>query len=312
MVSVYSAPKTIFHRLWNEPPPSLALEFTPEGLAAARWRPGAGALERFSFEPLAEGALRPSPVRENLARPEEVRRAAAAALQNVVRRPGGRLALFLPDLAARVSTITFEQLPDKHDEVLPLIRWRLKKTVPFEIEEASVAYHRQGRGEEGEEVLVSVALTSIVRQYEATVESLGYEPGFATLSSLAALGLVDSQPGRAAGTMLLRSTGSLMTILLTSPGRLRVFRASELPPGGNSLEEIVSDAYGSAVYYQDNYKETVERIYLAGFGQQTAALQEAIERELGVRPGGLLLPGMRSADAKFLGIYGMVAEQAKE
>jgi hypothetical protein len=112
--------------------------------------------------------------------------------------------------------------------------------------------------------------------------------------------------------MLVRRVGPLLTIVLTSPGRLRIFRSAELPPGGSPLEEIVTDVYGSAVYFQDNFQEAVERIYLAGFEDQTEALREVIERELGVRPAGLLLPGLRSADAKFLGIYGMVAEQAKE
>ena len=311
-MGVYSAPKTVFHRLWREPPPSLALEFAHEGVAAARWTPGAGAIERFTYEPLPEGALRPSPVRENLARPEEVRRAVMNALHNVSRRPGGNLALFLPDLTARVSVVTFEQLPEKRDDLEPMVRWKLKKTVPFEIDEAALAYQRQGRSGQGEELVVAVVPSSVVRQYEALVEPLGYQPGFVTLSSLAALGLIDSQPGRPAGAMLVRRVGPLLTIVLTSPGRLRIFRSAELPPGGSPLEEIVTDVYGSAVYFQDNFQEAVERIYLAGFEDQTEALGEVIERELGVRPAGLLLPGLRSADAKFLGIYGMVAEQAKE
>lgn len=314
MAGAYSAPKTLLHRLWREPPPSLALEFTPEGVAAARWTPGAGTVDQFTFESLPEGALRASPVRENLVRPDDVRRVTANALQNVSRRGGGNIALFLPDVAARVSVISFDQLPDKKEEVLPLIRWRLKKTVPFEIDDASLSYQRQGRSREGEEVAVAVVPTVIIRQYEVLAESLGYQPGFVTLSSLAALGLIDPDHGRAGGAMLLRSTGPLMTIVVTSPGRLRIFRSNELPPGADAstLEEIVGDVYGSVVYFQDNYKEAVERIYLAGFGVQTRALQDAIEAEVCVRPQSLLVPGARAEDAKFLGIYGMIAEQAKE
>jgi len=97
-------------------------------------------------------------------------------------------------------------------------------------------------------------------------------------------------------------------------GRLRIFRATELPPGEevHSLEEVVADIYGSAVYFQDTCKQGVERVYLAGFGERTPDLEQALSRELDLRPQALLVPGTRARDAKFLGIYGMVAEQAKE
>ncbi len=320
--SVYSAPKSLFHRLWYEPPPSLGVEFLREGVAVARWTPGHGLVEHLTTEPLPEEALRPSPVRENFQQPEEVRKALATALGRLARRGGGgNLALFLPDVAARVSVLDFHQFPEKHEEALPLIRWRLRKSVPFEIEEAAVGYQRQGgssapaaaRGP-GREVVAAAAPRAVVRQYETALESLGYHPGFVTLSSLAALGLVTPRSdGRRSGTMLLRSAGRLLTIVVTSLGGLRMFRATELPgEEAHSVEEVVTDVYGSAVYFQDNHGDTVDRIYLAGFGERTAEVQDWTERELGVRPQPLLVPGTRGEEARFLGIYGMVAEQAKQ
>ncbi len=325
--SVYSAPRSLFHRLWYEPPPSLAVEFSGDAVAVARWAPGQGTVERFSTEPLGEGALRPSPVRENFLRPDEVRRALATALERAARRGGGgNVAIFLPDVAARVSVLSFEQLPEKPDEALPLIRWRLKKSVPFEIDEAIVGYRRlgeaspapatlraAGRAGPSQEVVVAAAPRVVVGQYESALESFGYRPGFVTVSSLAALGLVTPREGHAGGTMLLRSAGRLLTIVVTSLGRLRMFRATEVPGDEkHSIEEVVSDAYGSAVYFQDHHGAAVDRIFLAGFGPATPELQQAAERELGVSPQPLVVPGGSGADEQFLGIYGMVAEQAKQ
>ncbi len=311
---VYSAPRNLFQRLWNEPPPSLAVEFSSAGVAAARWTPGAGTAEQVAVAPLAEGALRPSPVRENLARPDDVRRALASALGQVSRRNGGNLAVFLPDVSARVSVVTFEQLPNKAEEAASLIRWRLKKTVPFEMEDATLAYFPQGQSMEGQEVVVAVTPHAVVRQYEMLLDSLEYEPGFVTLSSMAALGLLpESRADRASGTMLVRGAGSLLTIVVTSAGRLRIFRATELPAGeeARTLEEVFADAYSSAVYFQDSYGGKVEQIYLAGFGAQTAGLQELMSTELGLQAQPLAVPGIRGEEAGFLGFQGMIAEQAR-
>ena len=155
----------------------------------------------------------------------------------------------------------------------------------------------------------------VVHQYEAALEALGYQPGFVTLSSLAAIGLLSSRDTSAGrGAMLLRSSGRLLTILMAGSGRVRMFRSFELPPGEQprSLEEVLADVYSSAVYFQDNFGEVLEQIYLAGFGGQTPQLQELIEQELNVPAQPLLVPGASSEDTHFLGLYGMIAEQAKE
>ena len=315
MASAFSVSRNLFHRLWDEPPPSLAVEFSSGGVAAACWTPGAGTADRFTSEPLPEEALRPSMVRDNVLRPDEVRSVLAELLGRVSRRNGGNLAVLLPDVAARVSPLVLEQLPARREEAQALLRWRLKKTVPFEVEQASLAYQPLGDSPEGREVLVAVAPSGVVRQYEAALESLGYQPGFVTLSSLAAIGLLPSvAPGAGSGTMLLRSAGRLVTILATGSGKLRMFRSSDLPAEEQprSLEEILADAYSSAVYFQDNFGETLERIYLAGFGEQTPQLQALIQQELDVRAQPLLVPGARSEDNDFLGLHGMIAGQAKQ
>ncbi len=314
MASVYSAPKTFVHRLWYDPPPSLALEFTGAGVAACEWTPGAGQVGNFSSEAWPDGTLRPSPVRENMLRPDEVRRAAATVLDRATRRRGGNIALLLPDVAARVSVLTFEQFPGKAEDRLPLIRWRLKKTVPFEIDDAMLSYQRQGRSREGEEIAVAVSPGAIVRQYEAITQSLGFQPGFVSLSSLAMLGLLSEADSAPAGTMLLRAAAGLLTIVLLSPHKLRIFRSTELPAGADAaaLDGVVRDAYSSAVYFQDNFGEKISRIFLAGFGERTGELREAVGRELGVQPQNLIAPGARTQDEQYLGIYGIIAEQARE
>ena len=48
--------------------------------------------------------------------------------------------LVVPDAAVRVLLLDFDQLPAKAAEALPVVRFRLKKLLPFDADEAMVSY----------------------------------------------------------------------------------------------------------------------------------------------------------------------------
>ena len=63
----------------------------------------------------------------------------------------------LPDAAVRVMLLDFEALPAKHDEAEGVIRFRLKKSLPFDVDKAKVSYHVQPSNG-GVRVIAAVAL----------------------------------------------------------------------------------------------------------------------------------------------------------
>src|SRR3990172_3837816 len=149
------------------------------------WRRGDGSWSRLgavAWRPLAEGAVEVSPLRENLLRPDEVRQALAGCLESLGRPGGGEsasravdMALVIPDQAARVFFLDFDSFPNRPALAIPLIRWKLKKSVPFDIDAATVSYLAT-RGEPGWQVLAVVSPEAILRQYEALAEGLGLKP----------------------------------------------------------------------------------------------------------------------------------------
>jgi type IV pilus assembly protein PilM len=290
----------------------------------ARWTPGAARPERLAVRPLPADALRPQPVRENLAAVSVVAEAVGAALDEAQAvNPSKRrreIALLLPDMSARVTVLSFDQLPEKNEDYLPLLRFRLKKTVPFDVDDAAIAWRpmmlRAGRKDgNSRDLLVAVTPRAIVRQYEAIFEQLGYLPGEVTVSTLAALNLMVDLPDAASGSMLLRSTGSQMTIAVTSQQELRVLRAAEYGDerfdGGDNSERF-RDIYSCAVFFQDTYGGKVDRIWHTGFDDFAEPLWAQVESELGVRAKPLVIPGL--ADERhtaYLGLFGKLAETAR-
>ena len=98
--------------------------------------------------------------------------------------------MILPDYCARVAVLDFDTFPSDLEEQQALVRFRLKKSVPFEVDTAVVSYVEQPRSGAKVEVLAAVMSSDIVVQYEAPFRAAGFHPGLVTTSSLAALNLL--------------------------------------------------------------------------------------------------------------------------
>jgi hypothetical protein len=125
------------------PHPDLVIEIAPDHVAAARW--SARSLDAASFEALSTGSIMASPLEANVTQPDAVRSALRAVINRVPVR-GTPFALLIPDPVVRVFIMPFENLPRGADEALPLLRWRLKKSVPFDMDETAA---KRARGESG-------------------------------------------------------------------------------------------------------------------------------------------------------------------
>jgi type IV pilus assembly protein PilM len=170
-------------RLIKDPPPEHAFEISEAGISYARGT-------STSFQAFEPGTIVVSPSADNILRPEMVASMIGAmAPANGVkkRRPA---ALILPDYAARVTVLDFDSFPTVAAEQLPLVKFRIKKTIPFDIESAAVSYFVQPTsGSKKVEVLAVTMAFDIVARYEALFRAAGFHPGAVTTSSLAALNL---------------------------------------------------------------------------------------------------------------------------
>ncbi len=174
------------------PHPLTACEIAGGYIAAARWNRAGDGIESLAVEPLPPGAIKPSAVDTNVTNPAEVR----SALEKVFARVHAKtreVALFLPDPVIRVFILHFDVFPRAVNEALPLLRWRVKKSVPFEADETVISYMRQAPREDGVDVVTAVARLRVVREYEQLLESLGVSPGVVMSSTLAALPLLNDR-----------------------------------------------------------------------------------------------------------------------
>ena len=273
------------------PSPALACEIGPHGVAAARGARRRVSLEAHFFEALPAGAVVPSPVEPNIIDAAAVRDAVGRVLSRVNGHETGA-ALVIPDQVVRVFLLQFDTFPHHAEEASPLLRWRLKKSVPFDVEDTVVSYMVQDGGAPapraggegsggaagGVQVLAAVARQRIVRQYEELLESAGKFAGVVLSSTLAALPLVDDTHP----SLLARLVGRTLTTIIVRRGVLAVYRCTEMPSAVDALapQALLDEIYPAAAYYHDTWGEPVSQARLAGFGDRYDEFRDAVEREL--------------------------------
>src|SRR5436305_5453120 len=173
--------------LLQDPPPAMAFEISETGIAAAR----IGARTEMEFYPLKYGTLAVSPLKENVMDPDDFMMAVRALSGTEAARKRKDVALILPDFAARISVLDFDNFPAEGKEQAALIRFRLKRSVPFDVESAAMSYWVQpGLNKTGPskkvDVVVVMAPLEIVARYESPFRTVGMNPGLVTTSSIAA------------------------------------------------------------------------------------------------------------------------------
>jgi len=273
----------IQHWLGN-PLPASVFEVSEAGVSLARLGPKSRLPEKLVFAALPAGAVEASPLRENVHNNDAFRAALAQAVAEAGPTRKREAALLLPDNCARVAVLDFENLPSDARERLTLIRWRLKKAVPFDVDSASVACQVQRANPAAKQfsVLVAVSPVEVVTQYEAAIRSLGLVPGFVAVSVTAALNLVTSQ----SLTMLVKRAGRILSVVLLEQGHVRLARtldegALDDPLSEDRLREMAADLYPTFVYAADNFGSPVSRLILAGFGVSFPTARDVFRLELG-------------------------------
>ena len=158
---------------------------------------------------------------------------------------GHEIGVVIPDDAARISFLTAESLPGTEEERAAFIRWKLKKTVPFDVDTAQIAFNVMGTrltgDNKGTDLLVALSPKSVIEEYERLMESLGYEAGYVVPSSLAALNLF-TVPNE--DVLFLKIAPGCIATTVFQKGRPEFYRkVAEMP--------LFDAIYPTLMYYQD-------------------------------------------------------------
>jgi type IV pilus assembly protein PilM len=246
--------------------PKLACEIAPDRIIAGRAADSGQVLELCSTAELSPGCVVADLTENNLRERNSVVSALRETLGSVAGR-GRDVVAVLPDAAIRVVLLDFETLPDHRAEAESVVRFRLRKSLPFDVDKATVSYHAQSSSS-GMRVVAAVALNSVIADYESAFREAGFNPGVVLPSMLAALGGAAGDTG----TLVLKVDARTTSIAILDKQQLLLFRTVENTRGVTiSGEQLAEDVYPSVVFFQDTYGTNIGQILVAGVSDMAGA-----------------------------------------
>jgi type IV pilus assembly protein PilM len=246
--------------------PRIACEISADRVLAGRIADAGGVIEACAVRELAPGSVVPDLTEPNILQPEVVRKAINDAVGSVAGRLRDIVGI-LPDAAVRVVLLDFDTLPSNQHEAEGVVRFRLKKSLPFDVEKAKVSYHVQA-SLGGLRLVAAVALSSVVEDYESAFRDAGYTAGVILPSMLAALGAAEAD----SPTLVLKIDARTTSLAILDKQQLLLFRTLENTRGVTVTgEQLAEEVYPSVVFFQDTYHTNIERIYVAGLPESGGA-----------------------------------------
>jgi len=257
--------------------PHVACEFSSTRIVVAR-KAENGMIDKVFVQSLEPGSLVPDLSGTNLADGSAVRallREALAAVDGTTRN----LAVVMPDASYRLALVDLDVLPERQEEIEPLVRHRLKRSLPFDVDKSRVCWQTQLVN--GKTLLLAGAvLRSVLDEYEAVVREAGCSPGLVLPATLASLRLVDAE----VPTALIRLDPTTTSIVIVHNRAVVLVRLLDNVSGAHTENGKLGDAiYSSLMFFQDTYGAKVQKVLISG-AAPSAALTSEIAELAGIRP----------------------------
>ena len=267
--------------LTDAPAPLAALEISAgrvTGVSLAD-RGGRPAIVAHATESLPEQALVPGLTALNV----RDRAAVAGAVSRVLEAIGKprRTGLVVADPVAKVSLVKLQQVPARAQELEQIIRWQVRKSAPFAIEDAQVGFGRGLLGDDGQEFIVTLARRDVIAEYEQLCAAAGAHAGIVDLSTFNVVNAVLAAGSVPPGDWLLVNVAPGWESIALMRGPQLIFFRSRGADGEGTLADLV---HQTAMYYEDRLNGSgFSRVMLGG--ATTAGGVDALRRTLAERLG---------------------------
>jgi type IV pilus assembly protein PilM len=276
--------------LMDPEPPGLGIDIRSDAISLVRLSDKRRPLEiDLSFvAPLAPGLLHFHMLEPNILDEEGF----ARTIENALLRAGlggrKRVALSVPDHLARIALMELPDPPRSTAELVEFLKFRMKKSIPFDVERARVAFERlPGKAPT---FLTGVMHEAVVSQYEDVFTRLGLQVGLVIPSSVSLLQLLRPVARRE----LLPGADYFLVNVERDYFSISLVRDRDVPALtrtlGLSAEDGVARIYGeedllqelipTAIYYREKLEgQSLARVYYRSLRPDLVHLREILEEQ---------------------------------
>ena len=261
----------------------LGMELSSEGLSFALAAGGKTLrLEAGLTLAFTPGTLQLSRREANVADPQAfVAKVKEAHLRLLTRERS--VSVSLPDATGRVMLLDLEARFKNRQEGLDIIRWKLKKSLPFDISTVHLDFQTLAERENGSiSLLVSLISQAVVTQYEELLIEAGLVPKFIDFTSFNLYRLFSPRLELSDNCAFVTFYAGAMTVLIFHGGVLCFYRTKEAASEAQNLYREVNSSF--LVYNDRHPGETVTEVFcMAGLGD-AEAFRSLVAEASGLEP----------------------------
>lgn len=241
------------------PPVALGVDRERAVLVRLKRRRGSGPLlEAHAEREFSEPCL-PASIFQPVARPGQELIARLRELFEVSGTRPGRVSVVLPDNLAKISLISLPERPSSPRHLDELVRSKMRRAVPFRLEEARLSYQMFQGTEREVSVLVVLVRQALVEGLEYVLEALGARLGLIDIATPNLINLKRAaldEAGAQGDVALFNGEGSYFSLVILREGRPIFFRCktfgvddAQTAPGPNG--ELGRELASSFSYYRE-------------------------------------------------------------
>lgn len=243
------------------PCPPVALELDGKEIVLVRLkRRGRGkpVLEAHKIRDIPEGGCDGSVLHPRMGVAPELTARVREMFEATGTKPG-KVGLILPDNLAKISLLALPERINSRKQLDEIVRFKLRRSVPFRLEDAVVSYQTLHGNGKGMSILVFLIRRAVVEQYERILEEIGARPGLVDLCTPNLLNLcrpaISEVCGEGGDAALLNCTNNYFSLIIVRDDRMIFYRCKSIVQhqegDGDSDGLLYREIANSLAYYEE-------------------------------------------------------------
>ena len=240
---------------------SLGVEISPSGVACALLGGSTVAprLEGVSYRGLPPGTVHLSLREPNVLDPQSFVARLKDAHNTLLYR-GTRLSLTLPDAIGRILLLDVEGRFKNRNEALDIIRWKLKKQMPFDLADSHLDYQQLRVQPNGDmSLLVALVSRTVIGQYEELLAEAGLSPARIDFNIFNLCRTFEQRLGQLDEGALVAFYNGMLGILVFSDGVPEFVRIKDLSGSAPTDNRLYLEINNSFLVHRERFPERLPR-----------------------------------------------------
>lgn len=267
--------------------PAVGLEIAHNGIKAVllSGRRAMPVLDRFVMTSFHSETIKPSMRELNILNPELFITTVRESVNSLLTKQS-RISVSLPDQSGRVLLLDLETPFKTKEEGKDLIRWKLKKTFPFPIQDAQIDFTLIEEKLTGElTVLVSCISSNILHQYEELLVQAGVAPFQIDFSSFNLFQLFAPRFILGELKAFLSWFGGVLSLFIFHDGKMCFCRTKEIYGDRMDVNRIYREINSSLLVYRDkNPGFTLHEVYCFSTLEDSEAFATVVGESTNLEP----------------------------